>query len=441
MKKLFVRLSPRFLKEFIKFSLLSINRLFEYISIKKQPFIHEKSLRRLQKKIKEGKKIKVSFFVVYSSMWKFDRLYKLLEKDYNFEPLIIVCPVMNYGKKNMIQNMEKDYNYFSTKNYNVIKSYDYNSNKYMNIKKKIRPDIIFYTNPYKRIIYKKYYITKFKRYLTCYVQYGFNSYDNPKKFYDQLFYNILWNFFVETPFHHELSIVHSRNKGINTFLTGYPGVDDILYNQRTNDSSWKKDDKEITRVIWAPHHSIEKEGMSNFLEYHDTIKFLSKKYFNTIQFAFKPHPLLKQSLFKHPDWGIDKTNNYYSSWENIENGFIHTDHYVSLFNSSDAMIHDSLSFIAEYLYTGKPVLYTIRNEKVKTKLNTFGQMALEKLYHGYSTEDIIDFLDNIVLHNQDVKKKERENFYEKHLKLSEEKNGASMLIINRLKHLFFTDCD
>lgn len=111
------------------------------------------------------------------------------------------------------------------------------------------------------------------------------------------------------------------------------------------------------------------------------------------------------------------------------NGFLHTDHYVDLFNSYDAMIHDSTSFIAEYLYTRKPVLFINKNTKVKTKFNYFGRIALEIHYHAFNEENIKKFIENIILKELDTKESYRRNSYEKNLKLSEDLKMLALLFM------------
>lgn len=115
-----------------------------------------------------------------------------------------------------------------------------------------------------------------------------------------ILYNLLWKYFVETTFHIKLAIEYSQNNGVNTLLAGYPGADKILYKQRIINNIWKQKNSKIKRIISATHYSIEESGNSNFLDYYDTMKKLSEHFIN-IQLAFKPHPLLKQKQYNHPD--------------------------------------------------------------------------------------------------------------------------------------------
>lgn len=50
--------------------------------------------------------------------------------------------------------------------------------------------------------------------------------------------------------------------------------------------------------------------------------------------------------------------------------------YESLFYYSDAIIHDSSSFLAEYVFTNKPALYLMNPEKINSLVNDFGKIFI-----------------------------------------------------------------
>ena len=133
-----------------------------------------------------------------------------------------------------------------------------------------------------------------------------------------------------------------------------------------------------------------------------------------IQFAFKPHQLLKFKLQQH--WGMEKTDAYYQRWEDMENTQLVNDGYVDLFLTSDAMIHDSGSFTTEYLFTQKPVMYLCRDTDMKSKFNEFGINSFDCHYHGKTATDIETFLCEVVLEGKDPMRLQRERFYEDYLK-------------------------
>jgi len=211
---------------------------------------------------------------------------------------------------------------------------------------------------------------------------------------------------------------YSRCRQRNALVTGYPGIDNLQYGIRLENNLWKDDDITKKRIIWAPHHTIdfrERVGFSCFLRYYETMIDIAKEFEDRIQVSFKPHPLLKNKLYDHPQWGREVTDQYYRRWEELDNGQVNTDDYVDLFNSSDALIHDSGSFVAEYLSCGKPALFTISDDSVTQRFNEFGKIALDRYYQAFNESDIESFVELVIGEREDTKRNERDEFYKTYL--------------------------
>ena len=355
--------------------------------------------------------IRCVFLVLFDEVWKCDKIYQIMSENPRFEPIILVCPVVNFGRDNMLQRMEKCYAYFKKKNYNVVKSYDVNTNSYIDIKRDLRPDILFYTNPYKGVIDDRYYITNYQDVLTTYVPYYYHEGVGYKVAYDSLFQNLLWRRYAETPFHRMLSQKYARNKGRNTVLSGYPGIECFIdHRYMPNDEAWKNRENGLKRIIWAPHHTLINVGTcvySCFLEYSDFMLDMAQKYETKAQFIFKPHPLLRNKLDKI--WGKERTDAYYSKWESMPNTALKEGDYIDLFLTSDAMIHDSGSFLIEYLYVNKPVMRTLNSIPLENLYNSFAIDCLNNYYLAQSRNDIEDFIVNVI-NNVDPLKEQRTKF-------------------------------
>lgn len=191
----------------------------------------------------------------------------------------------------------------------------------------------------------------------------------------------------------------SSVKGKNGMLVGYPFIENFL-NLTTQklSNAWKIQKYKKIKIIFAPHHTIENDGLmlSNFLSIAEYIKDLAERKKDKVQWSFKPHPILKSKLFNHPEWGKEKTREYYNFWNN--NTYTQYDHgdYVDLFLESDAIVHDCGSFIAEYLFVQKPCAYLCLNGPGQIKyINRFGKQALEcyKIIETkYQIEEFVDSL-------------------------------------------------
>lgn len=84
--------------------------------------------------------------------------------------------------------------------------------------------------------------------------------------------------------------------------------------------------------------------------------------------------------------------------------------YNTLFCNSDAMILDSVSFLAEYLYVHKPLLFLKRSGQF---FNNFGKELIKIHYNVDGTDfpGIERFVLDIILNDNDVNKEDREQFF------------------------------
>ena len=119
-------------------------------------------------------------------------------------------------------------------------------------------------------------------------------------------------------------------------------------------------------------------------------------FYDQINFVLKPHPMLKQVLYQHPDWGLEKTDRYFSAWTSKSNCRLEDGPYDSLFYYSDALIHDCGSFIAEYIYLKKPHAFVLSSDDIKNSFNQFGKRCLKNTFQLKGKRSISMFLDKII---------------------------------------------
>jgi len=406
---------PEWIKKLFRIFIKMQIRIFENYLIYKQPNRHKIALGKINKKINDNKKIRVVFFAIHSSVWKYDNLYRLLDDDPLFDPIVVVCPVVNYGNENMLIQMDKAFETMKAKKYNVIKAYNDKTGSYVNIKTDLAPDVIFYTNPYRGLIDDRYYITKFCDYLTCYVPYSFFATTNYVDCADSVFFNIAWKIYCETNFHKKEIQNVQRIKGANLIVKGYPGCDPVnLQSFENSISQWRQPN--LKKIIWAPHWL----PLEIFLRDANYILDIANEYNSEIQIAFKPHPLLRITLEREDVWGKLKTDVYYKKWADGMNTCIVDDDYVCLFWESDALIHNSGSFISEYLVTGKPCLFVVDNvdymvkdskyTKDEIKWNIYGKKAIQVHYTARVQSDILNFIKKVIIGEIDPQRDVRMQF-------------------------------
>ena len=113
-------------------------------------------------------------------------------------------------------------------------------------------------------------------------------------------------------------------------------------------------------------------------------------------------------------WGAERTEAYYQRWRDLPNGQLEDGYYTDLFMTSDAMIHDCVSFATEYLYTRKPTMFIVK-DKDANHWNTFGQKCFDLHYHAYQPSDVEDYIKNVVIAGNDTMQTERDEFYKEYL--------------------------
>ena len=388
-------------------------------------------------KVKSKNVHNVIFLVIHDSVWKYEEVYRLMSEDSTFNVNVVVIPLVREREAQM-DVYYQSLDYFENQGYCTIASYDGDNKKWLDVKEIIKPDIVFFTNPHK-ITFEKYYIDNFVDKLTCYTPYTFDITKNFEGQYNQKFHNILFAFFVETRFHYEYAEKFSKvSKAKNVIISGFAGMDRINSDSYKATNVWKDYlGGQAKKIIWAPHHTIPEQGnnldYSCFLDYAEYFKNL----LNTnedIQIAFKPHPLLKEKLYTNSRWGKRKTDNYYSIWDKLPNGQLEIGNYTDLFYFSDAMILDSASFTVEYLFFDKPSLFTVKDDKLLDRFNSFGKRVFNFLYKAHSVKDIDSFIGDVVFGGEDTLRLDRNRFFRSEL-LTNNKSSASKIIYDHIKFI------
>lgn len=393
--------------KYIKNIILTCIKLFYKTQIKKKVY-----------DIRHKSEISVLFVVSDLSKWKSKALYDAMASHDRFKPQVGVT--MRIGET-ASENARKStilLNYLISNKIHYIELKGNNQDPNF--------DIIIYQEPYigSVPIYNSVYGNLSSLFIS--IHYGFHTTTLPV-WYTQPFHNYCWfDCFENQILFEQIQRLYKHRK--NIVVTGLPMTDELLYKNSYN--PWKDNNKRKKRIIWAPHHSIgapnESITYSTFLTIAEELKTLAIKYTDQVQWAFKPHPWLRSKVEKI--WGKEKTDNYYKFWETFNSSQAEYGEYVSLFQHSDAMIHDSSSFIIEYLYMLKPVLFINNGQDNKNELNTYAREAINLHYQANSIKDIESFILSVI-NNQDPLYDDRLEFYERIL-LPPNNNTSSQNIID-----------
>lgn len=339
--------------------------------------------------IRKKEKINVLFIVAELGAWKTEELYRRMLTHPRFNPYIVITSSLEapISKDALVAYLRKQ-------EYDFL---DVDSNP--ELIDKLEPDIKFYYKPYEGSYPDGVYFDRHLKSLTCVIFYSFNMGGGYKSFRHPI-RKFAWKEFVEN------GIVRNTMRSVkgiysgNKVVTGLPMQDQLCKDKSAYDDPWKPCVGK-KRIIYAPHHSLKGSNgdyieYSTFLENGEFILSLAKKYKDQLQWAFKPHPTLYPKLIKR--WGKEKTDQYYNEWRDMENSQLEVGKYDALFMHSDAMIHDCSSFIVEYLYAHKPVLFLEEHPMTAEQLmvGEFPYRAYQLHEHASSHQGIEDFVKRII---------------------------------------------
>ncbi len=403
--------------------------------IEKEERFHN-AIRLLKLKYNSGHKIRVAFGIFGPDVFPMEPVFRLMVDDDFFEPFIIVIPNLRDGGP---LGKDKEWvrsNYSTTKNRypnaKIMSSLDEQSNEYIDISSLC--DIYCPQNPYDEMTHL-YYSTKFfqeKNIPMFFTLYAYNT----VLWYDEMaakrkFFSNFWRVYAESD--HTYSI--ASNWGIspkNICLSGWPRMDNM--------ESTIKNTRTRKKILLCFHWTVKQNlkislplNIGKFLSYYELVLELPKLY-PDIDFVFRPHPLLLYNLRLTENlWGEEKTNTYLKelgSFNNVEMQL--GGPYLESFVNSDAIIQDCGSFIVEYFYTGNPGLYMFKSQDQMQDFNPFVRSCLGHYYHAFNREDIIRFIDDVVIRGNDVKKEQRMNMV-KQVKRKYNYPNVSRFILNDIK--------
>ena len=165
--------------------------------------------------------------------------------------------------------------------------------------------------------------------------------------------------------------------------------------------------KNKKRIIYAPHHTFLSEYNYQMATFAENGKLIQEYALNHPEFEwiFRPHPSFSEKLIQNNILSETEIENYYKKWESIGNIYTESDYY-ELFATSDCLITDCISFLAEYLPTGKPVIH-LRSKKQNCKFNSLLQKITENYYKIYNNTELIKTLDSLLIENNDYLQKKR----------------------------------
>lgn len=339
-------------------------------------------------------------------------VYESCINDKNFNVTIVAIPnkkqLSDKGLEHNVYETEGAEEFFKNHKCTVINGYNYETKRWFNLKK-LKPDYVFFQQPYNICKPQSYQSSKVSKYAKIlYVHYASNIIGNGilEDTYPIDFIQDVNTIFVQDKFDKELVETHIKNNNLKTktILTGFPRYDGLEQYKNIDSNNWNIYPKrDLFRIIWTPRWSTN-EGNCNFFEYKDLLLDYAKNN-NDTDFIFRPHPQAFLEWAATGELPEEQANKYKKRYESINNAKIDAQkEYLTTFYSSDVLITDISSILAEYFLTGKPIIYCHK----KDCFNNFSRKLSKGFYRIHNWEELKQTLDMLKSGNDPLKEKRQE---------------------------------
>ena len=389
---------------------------FAYIKRNSRAFIrlfHE--LRKIKLTKNRPKEFKtVVFFQIYPAGWNSVRpLYDFLSKDPNYKIIVMVSP-----KKDDIDKERDDcdsYEFFRRiiNKENLIFSYNFSTKKWKDLKT-LKPDFVFYTRPYdKEIPFKAFRSKQVSSYArVCFLDYGYGFSNEYTKFWknESLIYYASHIFSENNTKFKE----YEKHLRINKFLRlvtihnlGFPRFELI---KRNNLKSMPK------KVLWISRWTLDSYNpdRSTFLKnIWPLLNFFEQN--KDLELICRPHPNMIDNLLSSGDLSTENFNKIKNKINDLQNVVFDEDpNYLDSIESSEILLADYSTLIADYFCTQKPIIY-LGNF---SHFNNEASEIAEGFYKPTNIEAALDLILKLSKGNDTLEKKRKflsDNFYNRNV--------------------------
>lgn len=369
-------------------------------------------------KIRRKNKVKIGFVLYDSSMWCGDGIYNFFAKNKRCEVTIFLCLRRDkLTDETVIKDFEHGVEQFRAKGLNVVTVKNPNEN--------ISPqDVIIFLTPYFAVLPQAFQLDNLTaETLMTYIPYGFSTAEYNTFNFSLI--NCIWKIFLETKVNVGFYLQNSILSENRICYSGYPKMDFFLEDKSKFNYEWKMATPDAKKIIWAPHWSINGGVMYSTFQWNYEFMYEYAKAHPEISWVVKPHPNLLFSAVENKIFSsAEEFQNYLQKWNDLPNAKVETGaYYQNIFATSDGMIQDSGSFIGEYQYTHKPMIYLTRDTQ---KFNELGEELMKVLYRvdGKDLNGIAALMQKVFIEGKDEMYNARLNFFDKYCNY-QKANGMS----------------
>lgn len=399
--------------------------------------IRNRIFGRAEKKINRKKNKSIRIMMAFCGEWCATEIYNYFDEK-GMDIAVVLTPYFNSGQENLKKEYIRNREFCEARGFRYIDAFDTETWEFKGDIRNVQGDVVVYVKPW-----MAHYAEQTSLYnmplssISCYIPYGFMLSKGETFQFNQRCHNMFTHIYCESEIHRQMYKEYCDIGNSHVEFSGYPKMDPFVVDKATSDKDiWKglSDHSQKTKIIYSPHWNFQ-DGYATFMDNGLAILQYAEAHSDTTSWIYKPHPHLEGELISRGYMSASEYQDYVDRWRNLPNGKVYlSGDYTDLFRSSDCIINDSISFIAEYMYTHKPMLL-LQNESVE--YNSFGQKSIENVYtcRGSDIECIVKFIENVRCGNDKMKLK-REQFFDTNLNyFSIRGRLAHEYIILRLSHI------
>lgn len=337
--------------------------------------------------------VKVVFLIQYLVNWgKSEQLYRIMEADERFDPILLCIPY----NLNASKNENETYKWFDARGYNCINA-SLGDNQWYNLEG-LSPEYVFYARPYNAAIpkvYSSHIVSAYAR--VCSYIYGYLlAAEEISNSINRDFYDYCYTYYACSEDDNRYFNIKKHSAFQRSVYLGYPGLSRFARSEANKTTSWGSWTTEHTRfrALWTPRWSTdERVGGSNFFKYKEN--FLSYAGNNKdVELMIRPHPLAFGNFIKTGEMTEQEVKDFKVLCETTENLSLDEDFdYVETFLNTDVLISDYSAIMAEFFATGKPMIYCESNSKFNQDYTESMKEILEGTYIAYNFEDIEKYIE------------------------------------------------
>lgn len=414
-----------------KNNLLQIKGNLEFIDSKNKTVEENLNYIMLSLNRKNSNKRIRTVFLIHNveSWYTIQPIYENMLEESEFEPILIAVP-RNYNSHDGTFE-DKASKYLKAKYSKVITFDNYNSIP-NDIVHTLNPDIIFRQSPWEEDIPKQFRTENIKQFKICYIPYGTITLPIENLHFNQNIHKYAWRLYCESEFHRKCYEQYNIVQDCNVIVSGYTKFEQMNKLLQSDGLIWPINSikKPKLRILWAPHHSLEGWfGFSTFSDiYEDMYEFACDN--PNIEIVLRPHPALTDTMNNSGLISKSKLEDYYNRFNALSNCYVDLgQEYIGLFKFSDILITDGVSFLFEYIITGKPIIHTDSRKHIG--FNEYGKQFESSWYKAYTFDDLNVIVEQLLDGNDPLKN----NRYELKEKVFDfTNNSPSQIIINDIKN-------